>query len=143
MGNKTGGISERFSRYSPLVLRTGIAFVFLWFGFSQIKSPSQWTGFLPQFTNSLPLSQISLIYLNASFEIVLAFFLIAGLYTRLSSILLGLHLLSISYSLGYGPVAIRDFGLAISAFVVFLHGPDDFCIDSLNAGRHENNPEKQ
>lgn len=117
------------SKYSPLLLRIGIAFVFFWFGISQLLSPLQWTGLLPAFTYSLPVSQTTIIYLNGAFEVLFATLLLLGLYTRVASFLLGLHLLMISYNLGYGPTAIRDLALAIATFSIFLHGPDDFCLD--------------
>ena len=43
---------EKLKKYSPLLLRTGIAIIFLWFGFSQLKSPSDWVRMLPDFLQS-------------------------------------------------------------------------------------------
>jgi len=129
---------EKFSKYSPLLLRTGIAIAFLWFGFSQIKNPANWVKLLPEFTQSLPLSQNAFIYLNGSFEITFAALLLLGFFTRIVSLLLGLHLLSITYALGYGAVAVRDFSLAIATFAIFLHGADEFCLENLIIKKKEN-----
>ncbi len=120
---------SEISKYSPLLLRIGIAFVFFWFGISQLLSPLQWTGLLPAFTYSLPVAQTTIIYINGTFEVLFATLLLLGFYTRAVSFLLGLHLLMISYNLGYGPTAIRDLALAIVTFAIFLRGPDEFCLD--------------
>jgi len=118
---------DRIKKYSPVVLRFGLAIVFLWFGFSQLKNPDAWTRLLPAFLNS----SIVFIYLNGTFEIIFATLLLLGLFTRTVSFLLGLHLISIVFALGYGAIAVRDLGLAIAAFSVFLHGADEFCLDRL------------
>src|SRR3989344_5127717 len=121
---------EKYKKYSPLVLRTAIAIVFLWFGFSQLKNPDSWVRMMPMYIQSIiPLSVRDLIYLNGTFEIVFATLLLLGLYTRFVSFLLSLHLLHIITILGYGAVAARDFSLAIATFVIFLNGADEFCLD--------------
>jgi uncharacterized membrane protein YphA (DoxX/SURF4 family) len=130
-----------FSKYSPILLRTGIAIVFLWFGFSQIKNPAQWVSLLPVVTNLLPFSQITFIYFNGLFEIIFATLLLLGRFTRTSSLLLGIHLLAISYNLGYSHVAVRDFALSLATLSILLHGADEFCLDTLLA--HKNHEHKE
>ncbi len=122
---------EKIKKYSPALLRVGIAVVFLWFGFSQIKNPSSWTGLLPAFLNS----SVSFIYLNGIFKIIFATLLLLGVFTRTVSFLLGLHLIGIIFSLGYGAIAVRDLGLAIATFSIFLHGADEFCLDKIISWR--------
>ena len=119
-------------KYSPLVLRIGIAVVFLWFGFSQLKNPASWTRMVPDYINLIiPLSKPSLIYLNGLFEIILATLLLLGIYPRIVSLLLGLHLFHITTIVGYGAVGARDFALTIATFAVFLQGSDEFCLNKL------------
>lgn len=118
---------DKLKKYSPVILRFGLAIVFLWFGFSQLKNPEPWTGLLPGFLNS----SIIFIYFNAIFEIVFASLLLLGFFTRAVSFILGLHLIGIIFSLGYGAVAVRDVGLAIASFSIFLYGADEFCLDKL------------
>jgi uncharacterized membrane protein YphA (DoxX/SURF4 family) len=119
---------EKLKKYSPVLLRIAIAIVFLWFGFSQLKNPSSWTSMLPNFMSS---SGNIFIYINGIFEVMFAILLILGLYTRFVSFLLGLHLLDITYMVGYGPIGIRDFVLALATFSIFLTGPDEFCLDTI------------
>jgi len=121
----------RLKRYSPALLRTGIAIVFLWFGFSQIKNPVQWTRMIPSYATSLPFEQTALIYFNGGFEVIFATLLLLGLWTRFVSFLLGLHLLHIVTIVGYGAIGARDFALALATFSVFLNGADEFCFDKL------------
>ena len=118
----------KFKEYSPLILRTGIAIVFLWFGFTQISNPEGWTKMVPSYLGT---PTTTLIYINGVVEIILAALLLLGLFTRTVALLLTLHLLHIITILGYGPSAARDFALAVAAFSIFLKGPDEFCFDNL------------
>lgn len=122
-------ISENLKRYSPLLLRVGIAIVFLWFGFSQLKSPGSWTRMIPDYVSFM--SPNTLIYLNGSIEIILAILLLLGLFTRVVSTLLGLHLLHIVTIVGYGATGARDFALALATFAIALNGTDEFCLDRI------------
>lgn len=130
---------EKLKRYSPALLRISISIVFLWFGFSQLKDPSSWIGMLPGFTKSLGFSPTTLIYISGSFEVVFSIFLLLGIYTRLISFLLGLHLIDILTVVGYGPIGIRDFALTLATFSIFLMGPDEFCLDTIIRKKYHKN----
>jgi len=114
-------------KYSPIIMRISIALVFLWFGFNQIFLPEDFLGYLPDFTSSFNPSL--LILLNGCLEVILGIFLILGLFTRLASFILAIHLLGIMFSLGYNEIEVRDFGLIMAAFAIFFHGEDDWCLD--------------
>lgn len=118
----------KLQKYSPLALRTGLALVLLWFGFSQLKNPAQWTRMIPDYVSGLA-SPTTLIYANGIIEIVLAVLLLLGLFTRITSALVTLHLLHITTIVGYGAVGARDIALTFAALATFLHGPDEFCLD--------------
>lgn len=122
---------EKLKKYAPALLRTGIAIVFLWFGFSQIKNPAQWTRMIPEYASFIPFEQTTLIYFNGGFEIIFATLLLLGLWTRFVSFLLGLHLLHIVTMAGYGAIGARDFALALATFSIFLNGADEFCLDKF------------
>ncbi len=131
------GETGKLKKYAPVALRTGIAIVFLWFAFSQIKNAGSWTRMIPSYVTSIvPFSSNTLVYMNAAFEIIFASLLLVGLYTRLASGLLTLHLLHIVTILGYGPTGVRDFSLVIATLSIFLAGADEFCLDRL-IGRSE------
>ena len=55
--------------------------------------------------------------------------MLVGLYTRVSSFILALHLFGIAFSIGFNSLGIRDFGLAFATLVVFLNGVDELCLD--------------
>jgi uncharacterized membrane protein YphA (DoxX/SURF4 family) len=69
--------------------------------------------------------------LNGWFEISFGLCLLFGFYTRIVALFLALHLLEIMYSVGYSPIGVRDFGLTIAMFSVFLFGADDFSADNF------------
>lgn len=122
-------------KYSPIVLRTAIAVILLWFGFTQFKNPAAWTRMIPAFVQSLGISATTAVYLNGIVEILLALLLLLGLFTRISAGLVVVHLANIILILGYGPTAARDVSIALATLAVFLNGPDDFSLDSYFAYR--------
>ena len=118
-----------YKEYAPIVLRISLSLVFLWFGFTSVFNYETLVGYLPEFAYSLEISLQSIMLLNGIFEIVLGILLIIGLFTRVVAFILFLHTLGIMFSLGYNAVAVRDFGLALATFSVFLHGADKWCFD--------------
>jgi uncharacterized membrane protein YphA (DoxX/SURF4 family) len=113
-------MKNNFSFTSVNVLRIGISLVVLWFGTQQLLSPENWTGFLPSFIDSLPLSQITFIYLNGLFEIIASLLLILNIWKKVVSALLALHMLGIVFTLGYNAIAVRDFAIFIALLSIFL-----------------------
>ena len=108
-----------------------MALVFLYFGTQQLLNPRNWIGFLPDFTSALPIEPNTLIIINGISEIILGILLIAGLFTRIVSFLLFIHMISISISIGFTATGVRDFGLAIATLIVFLNGKDQYCLDNF------------
>lgn len=111
-----------------VLLRIVLSLVFLYFGVSQIFSPSNWAGFVPGFLVG-GFSANNWVIFNGILEITLGLFLIVGLYVRFSSIILAVHLFFIALSVGFSPIGVRDLGLAFAMFVVFLNGVDKYCLD--------------
>ncbi len=120
----------RSKDFAPVILRISMALVFLYFGFSQTIAPDDWVSFVPEFAVPSFMTANNLVMLNALFEITLGFFMISGLYTRFSSLLLSLHLFGITLSIGLNPIGIRDFGLAFATLVVYFNGSDKYCLDN-------------
>ena len=115
-------------KYAKPVLRIAMALVFLYFGSSQLSNPTDWTGFLPDFALFLGTPE-NIVFTNGIFEVTFGILLLIGLFTRFVALVLSIHLFVIASTLGINPLGIRDFGLTFAAFVVFLHGPDDYCLD--------------
>ncbi|HWC57476.1 MAG TPA: DoxX family membrane protein [Candidatus Paceibacterota bacterium] len=117
---------------APVLLRYAMAAVILWFALQQFIMPSGWFAYIPQGIVALTgWSQRAIIFLNASFELLFGVLLLVGKYTRIVAFLLALHLLDIMWVLGYGEVAVRDFGLAMGLVTVGMYGPDVLANDSM------------
>lgn len=122
---------NRRVKFAPVFVRIAISLVVIWFGTNQLLNPEQWISLLPEWTTLLPVSQVGLIYFNGWFELIFGLALLVGFYTRLSAFLIAMHLLDITFTVGYSAIGVRDFGLAISALSVFLSGPDIWSIDKV------------
>ncbi|MBU6231934.1 MAG: DoxX family membrane protein [Patescibacteria group bacterium] len=117
-------------RYAPIVLRYALSAVILWFSLQQFLHNSVWTAYIPAYAVALThLSAPALVFFNASFELIFGMMLVFGWQTRISALLLGLHLLDIMWTVGYGEIGVRDFGLAIALLVIAMNGPDWLCLD--------------
>ena len=115
--------------YAPSVLRYGMVAVILWFSLQQFLHNSLYTAYVPDSVVALThLGAGTLVFFNAAFELIFGIALAFGWQTRIVALLLALHLFDIMYTVGYGQIGARDFGLAIATFVVFMNGPDMLCV---------------
>ncbi len=112
-----------------VTLRVSLALVFLYFAFMQLSDPGSWSSFVPERFKVSGISANNIVLLNGFVELVLGMFLIIGLYTRFASLILGIHLIGIAFSIGFNPLGVRDFGLALATISVFLFGPDRYTLD--------------
>ena len=117
-----------FIEYSRILTRIAISIVFLWFGINQIINPDYFMGYLPSFILLSGYAK-TFIYLNGTFEVIFGTLLAIGLFTRTAALLLTIHLVGIIIGLGYNDVAVRDFGLMLITFAIFLGGKDKWCLD--------------
>ena len=120
----------RLRRFSPIFLRYSMALLFLWFGISQLVNAGMWVAWLPSWIESLPIEPLTFIYLNGLFETIFGAFLGLGIFTRLSALLLSLHLFGIAFSIGYNDIGVRDFCLALGTLAVAFHGSDAWSYDT-------------
>ena len=126
-------------------LRMGIAFVILWFGAQQFIDPTQWVGFIPDsIINMSPVGAITLVHINGALELVFGTSLMLGLFTRISALILALHMADITYVVGYTSIGVRDFGLMIAVITVFLNGADHTTLDQfLFFNKQKENPNEK
>ena len=133
-------IMKMLKPFSPVVLRIGIAAVFLWFGFDQFIHTTDWIGYVPQsIRDILHLSPTTLVYMNGLFEITFGLALFLGFYTRFVAFLLALHLMDITFIVGYSSIGIRDFGLSIAVIAIWLNGRDFLSLDRYMSGSASDN----
>ncbi len=125
-------MQNRLSSFAPVLLRIGMSLVFFWFSYAQLTNGQMWTSYVPDYAVSLShMSASTLVFANGIFELVFGALLLLGLFTRIAALLLALHMVEIVYSVGYSPIGVRDFGLCIAAFSIFLYGSDKWCLDSV------------
>jgi uncharacterized membrane protein YphA (DoxX/SURF4 family) len=108
-------------RVGVVVLRYGLAMVFLYFGFSQLMQPAVWAGIVPQWALALSgLSGETVVRINGVFEVAAAALLLLGVWVRYVAAVLALHIAPIALTLGLEPEGVRDFGLAAASLALAL-----------------------
>jgi uncharacterized membrane protein YphA (DoxX/SURF4 family) len=133
---------EKLKAFSPVIVRIGIALVFIWFGINQLTDTTAWTGFVPQSIIDISgIAVATIVHLNGVFEIVFGAALLLGFFTRFAAFFLALHIIDITYIVGLDSIGVRDFGLSMATIAVWFNGSDFFTLDRfLNSGnRTENN----
>ena len=120
--------TEKMQKAAPVVLRIGLALVFLWFGFAQLLHTSMWLGLIPKWVTGMSgLQAVTLVHFNGAFEIVFGICLLFGFFTRVVTLLFALHMIHIALTLvaasGLTAISVRDLGLSFAAVTLFLLGP--------------------
>ena len=112
-----------------IILRLGLAALFLWFGFSQIFDGLHWVSWVPAWAVSFfHLPPAMLVLLNGAFEVIAGGMFALGIFVRPVALLLGGHLALIIFGIGLNAIGVRDFGLMMATFALMLLGPDDYCV---------------
>ena len=111
--------------FAPIVLRLGLAGVFIWFGLSQIFDPNAWTSYIPDIAIHMTgISAFTLVIFNGIFEVAMALLLVFGIWVRPIATLLFLHMCGIIASVGLDSIGIRDIAIAAGLLSVMLYGND-------------------
>ena len=121
--NSSNNLIMNVKEFAPALLRYGLAIVYVYFAVQQLMAPSAWAGLVPSF-----LPGVTMIYINASFEIIAALLLALGIWVKPVSALLAIHLALITVVLWPDPSSVRDFGLTVATIVTFLTGKDKYCL---------------
>lgn len=124
-------------------LRIGISLVILWFSIQQFIQPEMWVGFIPDYILKIsPVGATTLVHLNGALELVFGTSLLFGFFTRISALILALHLADITFTIGYNSIGVRDLGLTIATFAIFLNGADHISLDRVLFFKTKNNKTK-
>lgn len=103
---------NRFSKQGPLLLRVGLAFVFVFAGVAALSNPSNWIGYIPTWIqNTLPFPAEIFLKIHASADILIGVLLLFGVWIRWVALAGALFLLSIVIFYGIDEVTFRDIGL--------------------------------
>ncbi|MEK6917256.1 MAG: DoxX family membrane protein [Nanoarchaeota archaeon] len=114
--------------YAHILVRISISLIFLWFGINQLINPENFMGYLPNFILISEYARTAIIA-NGIFDLIFGSLLLAGLFTKIVALILALHLFTITLSLGYNDIAIRDFGLTLVTISIYLGGEDKWSLD--------------
>ncbi len=113
-----------------MILRVGMAIVAIWFGTQELLNPGVWTGYIPEsIVNITNMNANLLVNLNGAFEVIFGLALFFGIKTRITAMLLMIHMFDITYIVGYNALGIRDLGLAFGLLSVFMYGPSLISFD--------------
>lgn len=106
--------------YTPLLLRVGLAFVFLYAAVASLAHPLEWAGYLPTFMTNIVSSTVAVRGL-AVYELVLGTWLLSGMYVRYGALLSAATLGGIvAVSFSQLIVTFRDVGLLFAALALFF-----------------------
>ena len=117
---------------SNLVLRLGLAFVFLWFGTDKFIHPDYWiNAWMPvwfqEILSRFNIENLNFIYANGIFEIVLGLGFLFNIFVKLLALLALLFLLSVIFSFGLNEITVRDAGLiGMALALLFWNGRKKF-----------------
>ncbi len=113
-----------------------MSLVFIWFGYSQLADAQSWIAYIPDWMiASTGLKAVMLVQLNGLFELVFGSLLLLGILTRHTAFLLMIHMINITYTVGFDSIGVRDFGLSIAMIVIWLNGRDFLTVDSYIVNR--------
>ncbi len=117
---------EKLARNYFLIMRLSLAFVFVYFGISEIFNPAYFSGYVPSFIASLPFFNSNLfIQTHGIILIFLSLSLIFKFYIKFTGILMMLMLTQIIGGLlltsGFNEIAVRDIGLFGLALSIWLY----------------------
>ena len=103
------------SRMVSWLLRIGLASAFLYAGYASLVNPSDWIGYLPSFLTGV-IAAATLLKIIAVYELILAVWLLSGMYVRYAAVLAALTLGSIfAVNLNQLLITFRDVGLIFAA----------------------------
>ncbi len=110
---------ERLQSFATLVLRIGIGFVFLYFGWSGVTEPETWAGLVPAWTHVIASPEM-LVRIHGIVELVGGIMLIFGLFTGYVAGILFLNLLHTVFLLSSPQIIVRDMGILSGLLSLFL-----------------------
>ncbi|MFQ5847810.1 MAG: DoxX family membrane protein [Candidatus Methylomirabilales bacterium] len=115
-------MSKRVS--SRLVVRVGLAVVFLWFGVDKFVTPEAWIGWIPSWLYRLIREwQNPFLYLLGAGEVMIGLAFLTGWYLRVAATAASVFLAAVILSSPFSDITVRDIGLLGAAVSLLL--PDD------------------
>lgn len=112
------------SNLAPVFLRVGLATVFLYAAISSFLNPNEWVGYLPSFVRDvLPVTVVLGVF--SVMELIVAAWLLSGVYVRFAALVCVAMLLGIVVSnFSLLPISFRDIGLILAALALAVMKDD-------------------
>jgi uncharacterized membrane protein YphA (DoxX/SURF4 family) len=108
------------SKLASLLLRIGLAFVFLYAAISAFVIPEAWIGFYPEWMREV-VPDSALLAFHSVAEIILAIWLLSGRWTFYAAVFSGLWVLGILLgTLQFFFVTFRDVAILLSAVALAI-----------------------
>ena len=121
---KEGALMKQLSQLlenknlTPLLLRLGLATVFLYAAISSFLDPREWIGFLPPLLTEYVDGELLLKFFSV-YELLLAAWLLSGVYVRYVALLCAATLAGIVVSnFSLFAISFRDIGLMLAALAL-------------------------
>lgn len=125
-------VTQKYHWLAPILLRAGVAVVFLIFGIDKFFHVNAWLAYVPPWlVLFIPLDLTLFMHIQGGIEAVLGFLLLIGFWSRTVSFLCALHLAGIIVAVGYNEITVRDFGLFMATLALSLREQGKWSIDSL------------
>lgn len=103
---------------TPLLLRAGLAIVFIYASISSLKNPQDWVGYLPQVAKDLVSADV-LLKAFSVYELALAVWLLSGRYVAYAGVLSALTLSGIVLSnFSLFAITFRDVALIFASLAL-------------------------
>lgn len=108
------------------ILSWSLAFVFIWFGLSEVLTPESWTAYVPSYISTGNITS-ALVVVHGAILIGSAVLLIINIGRRVAAAIAALLLLQIVASMilegsGLTPVVVRDIGLLGACISLLFSG---------------------
>ncbi|TAL49264.1 DoxX family membrane protein [Patescibacteria group bacterium] len=123
-------------KISFLILRIGLAIVFIWIGISILKNPEAWGAFLkPWALALLPIPLKEAMLGTAILDLVIGGLLLSNTLIWLAALLGSIHLLVVLITSGIDDVTVRDIGLLAATLALFIEFLPDRLIPKTETQR--------
>ncbi|MEK7517501.1 MAG: hypothetical protein AAB583_03040 [Patescibacteria group bacterium] len=113
--------------HNGFIMRVFLAFVFIWFGISEINNPDNFSGYIPSSFSNLGLDENLLVQIHGGVLVLLSFCLIFKFYLSVTGLLAVLIMIQIIFGLmlvnnfQIDDIIARDIGILGLAIGVWLN----------------------
>ena len=117
---------------SFLILRIGLGLVFFWFGLDKLLNVDNWLGYItPSLDKLIFIDVNTFMFILGIVEIILGILLVIGLFLRIVSIVIAVHLFFVIIFVGFNEISVRDFGLLAIAVALSFNKDKFLSLDKV------------